>query len=447
MIESKLFAMTIIGSMIFLFWYIFSKKTEISYELKRKFLIIVTISFLIPFPIWKNNYLYVLYQLFGYERIHTKEIVEVRHMLYRTSDGKLYNLGVEQYILMTLFCIWLMVVIVLLLKQIKRYRKLCLLWQNAVFEPISEIEKNIVEEERKRQKIKRNIYAKKIYGIKSPMTIGFFKPTIFLPMVEMKQEDILLIVRHEMIHIKKKDYILKIIGISVAIMHWFNPLSYILIKQINKICEFHCDEQVILTLNDEKDRKRYSYLLLYSSQKENNTTSLFLPVNYFGSNEKKRMNERLEKMKKAKKRTKWQVVTTIGVITMSMMVSSVGVLAYQEAPVMNVEVYEPLEEGVQTYKMPEGMQLPGTPMLPEFQLVEGYENYIIYEDGTVKPVYDNKTIKSGCSHTYKNITYTEHKKNGSGCVVTVYSAQECSRCGAVKNKEEQYSTTYKKCPH
>ena len=152
-------------------------------------------------------------------------------------------------------------------------------------------------------------------------------------------------------------------------------------------------------------------------------------------------------MKKAKKRTKWQVVTTIGVITMSMMVSSVGVLAYQEAPVMNVEVYEPLEEGVQTYKMPEGMQLPGTPMLPEFQLVEGYENYIIYEDGTVKPVYDNKTIKSGCSHTYKNITYTEHKKNGSGCVVTVYSAQECSRCGAVKNKEEQYSTTYKKCPH
>ena len=61
MIESTLFAMTIIGSMIFLFWYIFSNKTEISYELKRKFLIIVTISFLIPFPIWKNNYLYVLY--------------------------------------------------------------------------------------------------------------------------------------------------------------------------------------------------------------------------------------------------------------------------------------------------------------------------------------------------------------------------------------------------
>ena len=41
-------------------------------------------------------------------------------------------------------------------------------------------------------------------------------------------------------------------GTFVVVIHWFNPLSYILLRQINTISELSCDETVVLTLKNEE---------------------------------------------------------------------------------------------------------------------------------------------------------------------------------------------------
>ena len=65
--SNKIFAVSVIGSILFLFWFVFSISNAISYKVKKTFLIINIILFFVPFPEFKNNYLDMLYLLFEYE--------------------------------------------------------------------------------------------------------------------------------------------------------------------------------------------------------------------------------------------------------------------------------------------------------------------------------------------------------------------------------------------
>lgn len=252
MVQSTIFAMSLTGSILFLFWYFISKIKVISYSFKRSLLVLTTISFLIPFPRLKNYYLDLLKHLFHYEKQGIKEVTEIKHILYMTSDGSLYNFDIKHYVTILFFCSWILIMIVMLIKKRIQYKKLNFILQNSISEKMEEYQKNFIEQEKKYRKIKKDISVKKVYGVKLPMTIGFLKPTIFLPVEEMTKKELELIIKHEMVHIQKKDFILKIMGTFVVVMHWFNPLSYILLKQINTISELSCDETVVLTLKNEE---------------------------------------------------------------------------------------------------------------------------------------------------------------------------------------------------
>ncbi|USF31308.1 M56 family metallopeptidase [Clostridium sp. MD294] len=452
MVQSTIFAMSLTGSILFLFWYFISKIEVISHSFKRNLLGITTISFLIPFPRLKNYYLDLLKYLFHYEKQGIKEVTEIKHILYITPDGSLYNFDIKHYVTILFFCSWIMVMIVMLIKKRTQYKKLNFVLQNSISKKMEEYQKNFIEQEKKYRKIKKDISVKKVYGVELPMTIGFLKPTIFLPVEEMTKKELELIIKHEMVHIQKKDFILKIMGTLVVMIHWFNPLSYILLKQINTISELSCDETVVLTLKNE-EIKQYQKLILqflieFLNNEEEYENTSFLPISYFGNSTKKRVEERLKAMKKIRKMTKLQIVVTTGVWIVMMMVSSVGILAYQEERVTHVEKYDPKRE-ITTYVYPDDVSPLEDPSLPQFTLVEGCDNYIMYEDGTTEPMYENETIeRASCSHNYRSTKYSNHQKDGNGgCTVTIYTAEICSKCGAERNREEQNSISYKKCPH
>ncbi len=454
MVQSTIFAMSLTGSILFLFWYFISKIEVISHSFKRNLLGITTISFLIPFPRLKNYYLDLLKYLFHYEKQGIKEVTEIKHILYITPDGSLYNFDIKHYVTILFFCSWILIMIVILIKKRTQYKKLNFVLQNSISEKMEEYQKNFIEQEKKYRKIKKDISVKKVYGVELPMTIGFLKPTIFLPVEEMTKKELELIIKHEMVHIQKKDFILKIMGTLVVVIHWFNPLSYILLKQINTISELSCDETVVLTLKNE-EIKQYQKLILqflieFLNNEEEYENTSFLPISYFGNSTKKRVEERLREMKKIRKMTKLQIAVTTGVWIVMMMVSSVGVLAYQEEEVFHVEEYDPIaDKDMILYQYPVGMMPSEESRFPKIELVERCEYYLIHEDGTTEPMCENETVeRASCSHNYESKSYTKHIKNGSGgCTFTVYIADVCTKCGNKINEEEQYSTTYKKCPH
>lgn len=88
--------------------------------------------------------------------------------------------------------------------------------------------------------------------ISSPMIFGFIEPIILLPFSicnQLNEEEIKLILLHEIAHLIRQDYIINlIVGLSKVIL-WFNPFSYLIGKEINLLREIACDEFVIEKTN------------------------------------------------------------------------------------------------------------------------------------------------------------------------------------------------------
>lgn len=87
--------------------------------------------------------------------------------------------------------------------------------------------------------------------ISSPMLIGFFKPKILLPTTMIPSDNLYFILKHELIHFKRKDIWYKNFVILSTAIHWFNPLSYIIAKEISELCENSCDAEVVKNIQNE----------------------------------------------------------------------------------------------------------------------------------------------------------------------------------------------------
>jgi len=122
----------------------------------------------------------------------------------------------------------------------------------------------------------------------TPFVIGFFKPIIYIPnrLSEKEKEYIIL---HERNHIKRYDYLFKIIGFLILCIHWFNPLVWIGYFLMESDMEMSCDEKVILNLGDSIKKEYSLSLLKYSSKRSFKT-----PLSFGGSKIKKRIKNILD---------------------------------------------------------------------------------------------------------------------------------------------------------
>lgn len=96
--------------------------------------------------------------------------------------------------------------------------------------------------------------------IETPFVYGLFKPTIYLPS-SLNEKDRKIVLKHERMHIARRDHLLKPLAYLISIVHWFNPLVWLSYHLFCKDIEIACDEAVIkdMTLQEKKD---YSKTLL-----------------------------------------------------------------------------------------------------------------------------------------------------------------------------------------
>ncbi len=79
----------------------------------------------------------------------------------------------------------------------------------------------------------------------SPMVYGFFNPKVVLPSVEMSDESVTYILRHELTHYKRGDLWFKLLSMLANALHWFNPLAYIACGAMSAEAELSCDESAL----------------------------------------------------------------------------------------------------------------------------------------------------------------------------------------------------------
>ena len=82
----------------------------------------------------------------------------------------------------------------------------------------------------------------------SPVTVGFFKPMILIPVSMVNQlsaEQMEAVILHELAHIKRNDYLLNILLAVMEGLLFFHPFVHLLGKEIRKDREFLCDDLVL----------------------------------------------------------------------------------------------------------------------------------------------------------------------------------------------------------
>ena len=94
-----------------------------------------------------------------------------------------------------------------------------------------------------------------------PFAIGVLQNTIVLPEDISDERDLRFILKHELLHCKKKDILWKLFFLFVNIIHWFNPLVWLLRKVAEQDIEICCDEAVV-SGEDRTYREEYSDVIM-----------------------------------------------------------------------------------------------------------------------------------------------------------------------------------------
>ncbi len=86
----------------------------------------------------------------------------------------------------------------------------------------------------------------------SPFVVGIFNPTILMPKVELSEEELECVLRHEIAHYLYGDLLIRFGWVLIKAFCWWNPAVYLLDGQIGKLLEVRADENATKKLTDEQ---------------------------------------------------------------------------------------------------------------------------------------------------------------------------------------------------
>lgn len=278
-----------------------------------------------------------------------------------------------------------------------------------------------------------------------PLSMGIISPIIVIPDKFDNSYTNKNIISHELQHIKHKDFLLKVIAFVVITIHWFNPLTYFMRKELDELVEYYADECCVKNFSKE-EMNSYGNDVIDFASKNKGHKNIFIST--FGNSDLDLMRERISEMRNLKKYNTFGKFLAIFILLISTVCCSVVVFAYEDYPVMQLAEGQYIDpEAEHTFEVvidPESSiyeeeMLPFTDENNVLMQIEGSDEYLPYTEAEPR---------ASCSHSYQNITIKDHSKNSSGgCTVYIYSAKRCKKCGNTINKTYKNSLSYDICPH
>ena len=190
-------------------------------------------------------------------------------------------------------------------------------------------------------------------AVQGPMLLGFAKPVVLLPQRFYGTQELVLILRHELMHHKLHDLWYKLIMLAANAVHWFNPLVWLMVRQADRDVEQVCDEQVVRG-QDIAYRKAYSMTILNAMASQRGV-ALSTYLSKQAQSSKKRFAAILYPQKYGR-----------GVLTMAMVV----LLAVAASGCLQVGVKKPVDAGLALYEKVASWLPEGAIEQPEIYTVE-----------------------------------------------------------------------------
>ena len=203
-------------------------------------------------------------------------------------------------ILQNLWLVWLVVALILFIRKITIYQDFVKYIRAGCVEvaDIDMLERFGKLVEQNKVKTIVGLYTNNL--ISSPLLIGFFRPCIVLPSADLPPADFQYTILHELAHYKRRDMFYKWLVQLAVCVHWFNPLVYVMSRDVGRACELSCDEAVIWTL-DPQERRAYGDTLLNAMGAGGNYKDSLAAVTLNES--KELLKERLDSIMRFKKKS------------------------------------------------------------------------------------------------------------------------------------------------
>lgn len=408
--------------------------------------------YLVPLPYLKKCYVAVMRFFYPESPMEISRVpLSWRNHIVH-AEGTLHA-NIFAIVQMTAAVVWVAGICILMVKQVAEYVMLVRLAAGYADRAMTPEQRTFIGRLKKQYGVRRRVFLYEAPEKEYTMTFGFLRPVIVCSR-ETADREAELLVRHELVHIRRMDTFWKMLMQLAAMIFWWNPLTWILRRDFEQVCECSCDE-IVMQEKTKEEVKEYLRLMIEEAQekKPKNVSPRWKAG--FGDDTQK-MKERMENLMRKKN---WNRVAAVALVATLAFANSMTVFAYrdpierettEEVPTEEVElvvesdtfmfVPEKTDEGTtQEFKELE---------MPE--LIQGmmYDRQFVDEEGNIYPIMEDDGIEPHCNHTFVNGTGYDHiPQSGGGCIMLEYEAQRCSKCGYIIQGKTIQKVTYAVCPH
>lgn len=157
----------------------------------------------------------------------------------------------------------------------------------------------------------QEVKAVKLSEVTTPMIVGFFSPTIILPDREFTDNELRLILKHELLHFKSRDLFVKAFMLIAQAVNWFNPFIILFVRNAEQQCEMYCDERV-MEGESEESKKLYCQSILNTALVNTKPTMYLKPILSSNFNiSKSGLKQRLKTILSTQKRYSLRIIVAL----------------------------------------------------------------------------------------------------------------------------------------
>lgn len=151
---------------------------------------------------------------------------------------------------------------------------------------------------RERLQVTEEIPVYELPGCKCPFISGFIKCCIFIPKNVEDEEEMEIILEHELYHYVKKDLHLKKFCAWIVRVQWFNPLERRLVRQVDVWGDSRCDYYMCYESGAHWDMKDYFDVVLRHAERKKSRFRFYDSMHM--ARNRREIQRRIERMRKVK---------------------------------------------------------------------------------------------------------------------------------------------------
>ena len=158
------------------------------------------------------------------------------------------------------------------------------------------------------------------YRAEIPCTYGILTPRIVIPVEEYSDDELRVIILHEMTHYKQRDVVLKFFSYLMLMIHYFNPFAWMVFFKIQKWSEFVCDFRA--SKHFDKINSYFDVILRIAMEKPSKSGM----VSHLAKSSRE-LRERARKLRRNNEMKRKSVFSMVLVLCTAFMLSSTSVYA------------------------------------------------------------------------------------------------------------------------